>query len=344
MAKAIGALDYLGQADQPSVPPVCVVYGDESFLKRQVLLRLREGVVGSDEGDFSLATFDGEKTAMKDVLGELSTMAMFGGGKRFVVVEQSDNFISRYRQNLEDYVSRPASTGVLALVADSFPGNTRLYKAAAANGLVIDCSTPDKASLLKWIVEWGRKVHDLRVSQASAGLLVELVGPELGLLDQELAKLANVADKDRKVTEEMISQTAGGWRARTTWDMLDAALEGKVAAALEQLDRLLLAGETPVGLLAQISSSLRRLAAATRLVIQAEAARQRINLRGALKDIGVNAYFLEKTERQLRRLGRQRGSQLYQWLLDADLDLKGDSSFPPRLVLERLIVRVASGG
>lgn len=342
MAKAIGALDYLGQSEQHPVRPVCVVFGDESFLKRQVLMRLREEVLGTDDGDFSLTTFDGAKSALKDVLGELSTMAMFGSGKRFVVVEEADDFISRYRQNLEDYVARPASTGVLLLSADSFPGNTRLYKSVVAEGLAVDCSTPDKARLIKWLAEWGRKVHDLRVSPSAAELLLELVGPDLGLLDQELAKLANLAEKDRKVTEEMVSQAAGGWRTRTTWDMLDAALEGKVAAALEQLERLLLSGEAPVALLAQISSSLRRLAAATRLVLQAEAAGQRINLRSALKDIGVNSYFLEKTERQLRRLGRQRGTQLYQWLLDADLDLKGDSSFPPRLVLERLIVKVAS--
>jgi DNA polymerase-3 subunit delta len=107
------------------------------------------------------------------------------------------------------------------------------------------------------------------------------------------------------------------------------------------LDRLLLAGETPVGLLAQISSSLRRLAAATRLVLQAESAGRRIDLRSALRDIGVNAYYVEKSERQLRRLGRQRGARLYQWLLDADLDLKGSSTLAPRLVLERLIVKVA---
>ena len=140
----------------------------------------------------------------------------------------------------------------------------------------------------------------------------------------------------------MVSRMVGGWRAKTTWEMLDAALDGQTAAAMLQLDRLLASGENPVGLLAQISASLRRLAAATRLILQAEAAGRRIALRPALEQAGIRAFALQKAERQLRRLGRQRGGQLYRWLLEADLDLKGDSAIPPRHILERLVLRLAA--
>ncbi len=61
--------------------------------------------------------------------------------------------------------------------------------------------------------------------------------------------------------------------------MLDAALAGDTRQAMLQLDRLLLAGEAPIALLAQIGASLRRLAAAARIVVQSEHARRRINLR-----------------------------------------------------------------
>ena len=147
---------------------------------------------------------------------------------------------------------------------------------------------------------------------------------------------------DQKITPELVGRSVGGWRAKTTWEMLDAALDGNVGEALLQLDRLLAAGEQPLGLLGQISTSLRRFAAATRLVLQAEAARRRINLRQTLEQAGIRSFVLQKAERQLRLLGRHRGAQLYRWLLQADLDLKGDSALPPRLVLERLIVRLSA--
>ena len=68
----------------------------------------------------------------------------------------------------------------------------------------------------------------------------------------------------------MVDEAVGGWRAATAWDMLDAALDGNAPAALVQLDRLLLGGEVPIALLAQIGSSLRRLAAAGRASIDAD--------------------------------------------------------------------------
>jgi hypothetical protein len=67
-------------------------------------------------------------------------------------------------------------------------------------------------------------------------------------------------------------------------------------------------------------------------------------LRQALERAGVKPFLIGKVEPQLRRLGRTRAGQLYRWLLEADLALKGSSSSPARarLVLEKLIVRIAS--
>ncbi len=340
--KPVVALDFLAQPDKYPARSVCAVFGNEPYLRRQAILSLRAAVLGGDDADFSLTTFDGRSALFRDVHEVLSTLAMFGGGKRLAVVEDADEFVSRYRAELEDYVARPSRSGVLVLDVDSLPSNTRLHKSIAAQGLLVDCSAPAPARLCKWLADWAKQHHGIQISPSAAEMLVEIVGPELGLLDQELAKLALVAGDDKKITPELVGRAVGGWRAKTTWAMLDAALDGNAPEAMLQLDRLLASGEQPVGLLAQISASLRRLAAATRLVLQAEVAGRRIALRDALAQVGIRSFVVQKTEHQLRRLGRHRGSQLYQWLLEADLDLKGDSAMPPRLILERLIVRLAA--
>jgi DNA polymerase-3 subunit delta len=272
-------------------------------------------------------------------------MAMFGS-RRLVVVDEADDFVSRYRDALEGYVARPGHSGILLLDVKSCPSNTRLYKAIDAQGLAVDCSAPPAARLTRWLSDWAKQTHKVQLSLNAAEMLVELVEPELGLLDQELAKLALMAGTDdkaaKKITPELIQKYVGGWRAKTTWEMLDLALDGNAPEALRQVDRLLASGEVPIGLLGQISASLRRLAAATRLILRAEASGQRIALGPALQQAGIKSFVLQKAERQLRRLGRQRGAQLYRWLLETDLDLKGESQMPPRLILERLIVRLAA--
>jgi DNA polymerase-3 subunit delta len=129
---SLHAIDYLAQSEKHPPQAVCVAFGDELFLRRQVLLKMREAVLGGEEGDFSLTTFEGATAQFRDVAEELTTVAMFGG-KRLVVVEGADEFVTRYREALEDYVAAPSRGGVLLLDVKAWPSNTRLYKAIAAS-------------------------------------------------------------------------------------------------------------------------------------------------------------------------------------------------------------------
>ena len=342
---ATTAIEYVQAKEAAAPPAVCVVFGDEPFFKRLALAELRRRVVPDGDAEFSLATFDGEAVEPRDVFDELSGVALFGSGRKLVIVEDADDFVSRHRATLEDYVARPKPSGVLVLVVKTWASNTRLYKAIESSGLQIDGSGPTAAALTKWLVGWAKTAHQAKLARDAAELLVEILGPEPGLIDQELAKLAAAGGESREITAELVQKLVGGWRAQTTWDMLDAALAGNAASALEQLDRLLLSGEEAIGVLAQISSSLRRFAAATRVIEQQEAQGKRPNLRAALEAAGVRtaSFIMDKAERQLKAVGRQRAGRLYRWLLDADLALKGQSSqkLRARLVLEQLIARLS---
>ena len=341
MAGALHALDFLSDTPDVAKTSAIVVVGDEPFLARQVALRLRQVVLSGGDAEFSLATFDGREAELSQVFDELQTVALFGGGRRLVIVETADDFVTRNRAALEDFVERPHATGVLVLSARAMPSNTRLFKAVQRVGVIVEASVPAAPRLKKWLGVWAEQTHGKSLEPAAADLLLELVGPELGLLHQELAKLAASLGNESSISADLVTDLVGGWRAKTTWDMLDTAAAGDAASAIGQLDRLLLGGENPIGLLAQIGSSLRRFAAATRLVNEAEQRGRRANLRSALEEAGFKSFLLGKAEGQLRQIGRQRGEQLYRQLLEADLALKGASAAPPRLVLEQLIVRLS---
>jgi DNA polymerase-3 subunit delta len=262
-----------------------------------------------------------------------------------VVVNDADEFVTRFRPQLEDYVAKPRATGVLLLCPKTWASNTRLYKAVDQSGLQVECKAPTEARIVKFLVERAKKVHGATLAVAAAEALVEMIGPELGLLDQQVTTLALMAGKDVSVSVELVQQHVGSWRAKTAWEMLDAAALGDARGALEQLERLLAAGEHPISILAQVSSTLRRFAAATRYIQQAERAGRRPNLREALEQAGFKSFTLGKAEQQLKKIGRRRAAALYQVLLDADLALKGQSSAPAkaRVVLERLLACDVAG-
>jgi DNA polymerase-3 subunit delta len=373
MPDTTSALDFLAKPPITDVPPVCALFGDEPLLKREALERIRAAVLPEEDAELSLTKFDGREAELREILDELATVSMFGGGRRMVVVEEADEFVSAHRPELEDYCDKPRKASVLVLVLDSWPATTRLYKKLAQVGLQINCNLPrarfgneaDEDAVLKWLASRAERQHHARFGDGAAELLLEIVGPQLGRLDQELAKLALLAQPppgvessqppalpgDRKaktegprtITRQLIEQSVGGWRAKTAWAMIDLAAGGNAAAALIELDRLLLAGEEPIALLAMMGASLRRMAAATRIVEEAETQRRRMTLTAALKEAGVKPFAVEKAERQLRQLGRPRAKQLYRWLLEADLALKStrSSGLRERLVLEEFIVRLS---
>lgn len=353
MANTLHALDYLEAPDKHPAAAFCVAFGDEGFLKHEVLSALQRDVLGEDDGEFSLSVFAGKDSEWTDVVDALSTVALFGPARRMGLIEEADPFVTRNRERLEDYLAKPAPMGVLVLDVKSWPGNTRLAKQAAKCGTVIDCrcptrggksGAPDERRIAAWLRRRAKEHHGVDIATAAAETLLQMVEPEFGLLDQELAKLAPIVGPSGTISVELVAETVGGWRTRKTWDMIDAAVDGNAADALSQLDRLILAGEEPIALLGQMASTLRRFAVATRLIKDHERDGRRANLKEALKQAGAPHFFLEKSQRQLRQLGRQRAGQLFAWLLEADLAMKGASSSKPmaRLVLEKLIVRMSA--
>jgi DNA polymerase III subunit delta len=145
-----------------------------------------------------------------------------------------------------------------------------------------------------------------------------------------------------------VQEIVGGWKSKSIWELVDAAAGGDTAEALAHLDHLLHAGEHPLALVGSMSWSLRRYAAATRIFQQSERAGVKISLREALSKAGVRDWpigSLAASEKRLMQLGRTRGGQLYQWLLELDLALKGSHSRDDRArwALEHLVLRMAKG-
>lgn len=361
----IPALTWLAEP-QKSVPQtVCAVFGDDAYLRRTVLARLpqlfqsekgeykgeeinekkkgerkeRKGG-GEEESGFEPAQFDANFTPWSRVSEELMTFALFGPSVKLVILSDADDFLTKNRDALEAYAAAPSETGILVLELKALAANTRFYKLLAENGLLIDCRHPQTYEIQKWVVDSARQKHHFTIQPAAAELLITQIGDEMGLLDQELAKLALLVENDAPVTPELVRKNSGSWRTQTVWTLIDCILDGHAQEALQYLGQLLDAGEAPIAITAQISSSLRRLAAAMRIIASDEKAGRRPSLSGALTAAGVNRYFLEKSAAQLRRLGRYRGEHLLEWLVALDFDLKGNSPLPPRLLLERFILRL----
>jgi DNA polymerase-3 subunit delta len=329
------AVDYLKAPDAGGERRVAVLHGGEAALKGSCLQALAAAELGdSDDGDMNLVRLRMTECDWPRVRDELASVSMFGG-KRVVVVEDADEFITECRSQLESYCDKPSRRNLLVLDVKSWRKNTRLAKRIDAMGLEIECTELTGPRLTGWLTSLAQSRHEKQLTRDAAQLMVELAGNGLGLLEQELDKLASYTGDRSKIGVEDVRQLVGGWRAETTWVMLDAVRDGDAATALSCLHKLLFAGEAAPRLLGGINFVFRKLADAT------EASRQGKPLPAALKDAGVFFRDIDKAEAYLRRIKRGRAERILSRLVKADSDLKGGSPQSDRLQMELLLMWLA---
>ena len=362
----IHAFDFLKQK-RKELSSRIVVFGDDSFLKELVLDSIRRSLLGGDENDINLVKISGQQAELNDISDELHTISLFGGGgPRVVLVDEADAFVAKCRnpdnnekpldentkkrrkksgsdksKKLEELLESESQSGVLILDVKQWASNTRLYKIVDKSGLQIDCRVPStEAKIAKWASSWAKSQHGIRIQPAVIEYMLELTGTEMGILDQNLAKLALYFDDQSEVTEDAIDEFVGGWQTKTIWQIIESMIDGRTGTALSQLNRLFQNGEVPQALYGQISWAIRRYALSFDEAQRYRRSGRRPNVDEILAQAGFKPYETKKAVERLGRIGRKKGADYYRLLLDCDLELKGSHSKMPRarIALESLLL------
>src|SRR4051812_28137035 len=329
------ALTFIDKNGKVKRQPFYVLSGDEDFLKRRVLSLLVPLVLGDADPEYGLTTFPGDKADFSTVRNELDSVSFFSD-RRLVVIDQADPFVTKFRPQLEAYVTDPSAAGVLVLDVKAFPATTKLAKAVPDAAHIV-CKGPPEYRLPLWSVEWCQTQYGKKLTTPAAQLLVELVGPAMGVIDQELQKLKDFVGEKPAIDVPDVDGLTGRSRGANVFKILDAVGDGKPAAALQILSELFEEGEAPLAVLGALGSQLRKLARAARMY------KQGTPFDEALTKAGVPTWpqAREAARKQMRHLGADRLYKLYDWLLETDAGLKGGNPLPDRLQIERLVVRLA---
>lgn len=207
--------------------PLYAIVGADVFLQLQSLREL----LSTAPKDIQRIDVDGETAQLADVLDELTSFAMFSSAK-LVAVRNADEFIKRYREPLDEQLNAIKIPPGSALVfrCNSLPKTQRIYKLIASKGQVLESHLPD--DLPGWITAHARQAHQLVLGPAEANLLADLIGEDLGRLDNELAKLA--IQCDGKADSAAIMKSVSFQRDQEMWDMTDEVAAGHTKEALRR--------------------------------------------------------------------------------------------------------------
>jgi DNA polymerase III subunit delta len=208
--------------------PVYAIVGNDVFLQLEAL----RSVLAQMPGDVQRVDLDGESAQLADVMDELRSFSMFGGFK-CVVMRSADDFVSKHRDKLEDYLAEPSSGASLVMRCDSMPKTTRIYKQIDKLGGIIACEVPKLMEVPSWIIRRGKEAHQLTVEPAAAQVMADLIGNDLGRCDNELAKLALIVTGS-VVKAGDVSSTVAYQREQEMWELTDALTLGRPDEAVKR--------------------------------------------------------------------------------------------------------------
>jgi DNA polymerase-3 subunit delta len=208
---------------------------------------------------------------------------------------------------------------------------------AAAGGAIVKCESPDAEGAAAWATARCKKRHGTTIEPEAAWLLVNHIGPDLGRIDSELAKLAlfDPGPPAKPITTDLVRAMVGVTREEEFWSIQRTLLSGDPDAALRHLrEAIEVSRHDPVALTWSFTDLARKVHGAAQGLARGQSPGA---LRGPLRLFGG---MEEPVFRIARRIGPDRAAALFKEAVETDARQKTGSGDPVRN-LESLTIRFA---
>jgi DNA polymerase-3 subunit delta len=260
-------------------------FGEEMFLADQFVDQLRETLAGPEGEDFHVDRFYLEETKWMDVIDAARTAPFLFHSWRVILVRiperkaggekggwkkgdadvdeaKTVRFLSVADQKiLREYCAEPQTRTVLVvLMAGKVRKNDTVVK--------FFFSLPKPAVVVKelkplypgQLMAWAdRKAQSLgkSLTPAAKDRLLEIVGSDLRLLENELGKLAVFVGDRRGIDEDDVNQATGWLRSFEVYELDDVLASGDFGRGVTVLGNLFAEGERPEIILGRMATYFR---------------------------------------------------------------------------------------
>jgi len=317
---------------------VVLLYGQDQGLIRA----RREQLLGhwvDDPGDAMaviVLTADEVRQDPARLADETRSFSMLGGRRAVRIIDAGDGLGEALKAVLGfSTVEAP----VLVEAPRELAPSSALRKLCEkeAHAAAIPCYRADARDLPRLVTE-GLAAHGLTAEKPAIDHIAQHAGADRAVLDQELEKLAlYLGEAAREVGFEDAALCVGDSSALELDRLIHAASAGDTGRALDLLDRLLAAKQTPVGIVRALATHWRRL---WRLALQVEQGDAVDTvLEGAKPKIFFRAKPAFKRALERRRARRLRADLAA--LVAAERDCKTTGK-PAELVVRRVVLRLAA--
>jgi DNA polymerase-3 subunit delta len=320
------------------VEPLYYLHGPDGFMLKTAVEAIIEAALPEGPNDFNFEKFRGNDTSADAVRSAAETLP-FMTERRVVVVQDVQEMPSNELDDLKEYFKDPSSTTCMIVAAmtaqKKLDGRTSVVKALRKSAAEYEFKELREREVGA-IIKRNARPLNLELDQNAVAYLVEALGTDMAALVSALEKIdLYVGTERRRATVEDCRAIVADTRVKTVFDLTEALGARKFGEALKILDRMLVGGESPIGITAMIARHFRIVG---RLQDPSVA---RMKKNEAARRVGVHPFFLKEYQGDARRFTRPEVETLRRRLTETDLALKS-SRLADRVVMEGLLYDICN--
>ena len=239
---------------------VYFLFGEEEHLKEELATSLIAAHLDPATRDFNFDQVRGHETTPEALASMIATPPMMAEWRVVVVREaQALATSSKTRAVIENALERPMPGLALILIA-TLPDKAKaqIYEKLKKQAIAVAFPPLNPADVPGWLIERAQS-DGYALQPKAAQALASAIGPELGVLLQELKKLYDFTRDRKKITIDDVTACVGSVPHQNRWEWFDMLGDRQFANARAALPVLLDSGETGVGLIIGMGSHFIRL-------------------------------------------------------------------------------------
>lgn len=314
--------------------PVYTIIGAEGLLISEAVNKIVETALTGAVRDFNYNLFYAKENSIDEALDAAKTLPLMAN-KRVVILKDVDQYPAPVHERLAGYLNNPSPSTSLILTANKIDQRTKFYKAVEKGSRVILFGTLYENQVRQW-TRYRAKSYGLEFTEDAINLFFEVSGSELGIIDNELKKLASYIEGKKKIDVSDVEGVVGRSRVYSVFNLIDAIGERKAGQALLILKNMLNDDEHPLGILFMIARQFRLMAKAM------EFHKHGLSAGEMSKKLGLPVNILTNNlMRQIKNFTLDEVLKKYRLFYYADSELKG-SIKSPEIILDDLILKLCS--
>lgn len=206
------------------VKPLYLLTGKEPFFIDQSVQLFEKELLSEEEKGFNFTVLYGRDVQASDIVGAAKRYPMMSEFQLVIIKEAQD--LTKNLELLASYAENPQPTTVLvyAYKYKNMDKRSKLYKAFAKNGMVLETKEFYEKQTASWIINTlGSEGY--QIEHKANQMLIEFLGKDLSKIYNELQKLQLVYPKGTVINATHIEQNIGISKDYNVYEFKTAIIE-----------------------------------------------------------------------------------------------------------------------